>query len=413
MLVLFFDLRHRPQDGRLPGHHGALPRPRCCCHFPSGWRISTALRQGRPVSSFGAASGGRSSFAFHPVRSREPEWPRWLLLLVIRAARRDRVRRGGPHGLVHAGRRRRRGRPRLRRAPRGHLQRRVHVPAQARPAAWRWRSPCSCWAWWASCRTGEQNDAGGPRHDPDASSPLAPGVLPGCCRSGSHAATRSPGSATRSIRARLEARDAVGLSGWPSPPRANASSGWRMVGVAFLVDFIAVGFFFYSFGVYYPEIVAELRKARPCWVAMPGSRFPTSVSGFVRAFHRAAPSIATRMKRMMLLGAVTVSTGFAAACRSVTQLLAVLPGARQLLRLRPGPDGGDGLVEAGGQLVHGQKRGTALGHRHHGCLALRPGDARRWRPGSISVVGWRGGFAAVLRVRNPGDRGAGSGAGWS
>ena len=38
--------------------------------------------------------------------------------------------------------------------------------------------------------------------------------------------------------------------------------GWRMVGVAFVVEFIAVGFFFYSFGVYFKAIEAELASSR-------------------------------------------------------------------------------------------------------------------------------------------------------
>ena len=48
---------------------------------------------------------------------------------------------------------------------------------------------------------------------------------------------------------------------------AAAFFGWRMVGVAFLVDFIAVGFFFYSFGIYYPAIDAEF-PGGSAWVAM-------------------------------------------------------------------------------------------------------------------------------------------------
>ena len=38
--------------------------------------------------------------------------------------------------------------------------------------------------------------------------------------------------------------------------------GWRMVAVAFFVDFIAVGFFFYSYGVFFKAIAAEFGDSR-------------------------------------------------------------------------------------------------------------------------------------------------------
>jgi len=38
--------------------------------------------------------------------------------------------------------------------------------------------------------------------------------------------------------------------------------GWRMVGVAFFVDFVAVGFFFYSYGVFFKAIAAEFGDSR-------------------------------------------------------------------------------------------------------------------------------------------------------
>ncbi|MFT7131822.1 MAG: MFS family permease [Cyclobacteriaceae bacterium] len=38
--------------------------------------------------------------------------------------------------------------------------------------------------------------------------------------------------------------------------------GWRMVAVAFFVDFVAVGFFFYSFGVFFKAIAAEFGDSR-------------------------------------------------------------------------------------------------------------------------------------------------------
>lgn len=43
---------------------------------------------------------------------------------------------------------------------------------------------------------------------------------------------------------------------WPS------YYGWRMVAVAFFVDFIAVGFFFYSYGVFFKAIAQEFGDSR-------------------------------------------------------------------------------------------------------------------------------------------------------
>ena len=44
--------------------------------------------------------------------------------------------------------------------------------------------------------------------------------------------------------------------------RGDAFPGWRMVVVAFLVDFIAVGFFFYSYGVFFKAIAADFGDSR-------------------------------------------------------------------------------------------------------------------------------------------------------
>ena len=44
--------------------------------------------------------------------------------------------------------------------------------------------------------------------------------------------------------------------------QGNRFLGWRMVGVAFFVDFIAVGFFFYSYGVFFKAIAVEFGDYR-------------------------------------------------------------------------------------------------------------------------------------------------------
>ena len=61
----------------------------------------------------------------------QPDWPRWLVI-GSRAPGRHRLLGRRPHALGDGGRRRGRGRPEHRRAPRGHLQRILHVPAKAR-----------------------------------------------------------------------------------------------------------------------------------------------------------------------------------------------------------------------------------------------------------------------------------------
>ena len=44
--------------------------------------------------------------------------------------------------------------------------------------------------------------------------------------------------------------------------RGDTFPGWRMVAVAFLVDFIAVGFFFYSYGVFFKAIAEDFGDSR-------------------------------------------------------------------------------------------------------------------------------------------------------
>ena len=45
-------------------------------------------------------------------------------------------------------------------------------------------------------------------------------------------------------------------------PSSQPFLGWRMAGVAFFVDFIAVGFFFYSYGIFFKSIAAEFGDSR-------------------------------------------------------------------------------------------------------------------------------------------------------
>jgi len=83
--------------------------------------------------------------------------------------------------------------------------------------------------------------------------------------------------------------------------------GWNMVAVAFVVDFIAVGFFFYSYGVFLKPITTEVT----------GDRFSASlgltISNCVGAL--AAPFVGQALdrfpiKRIMIVGAWLVGCGF-------------------------------------------------------------------------------------------------------
>lgn len=83
--------------------------------------------------------------------------------------------------------------------------------------------------------------------------------------------------------------------------------GWKIVGVAFLVDFIAVGFFFYSYGVFFKALAAEFG----------GSRLDVSIGiTLVNAVAAIiAPSIGRALdrfpiKNVILLGSLSMTLGF-------------------------------------------------------------------------------------------------------
>jgi MFS family permease len=160
-----------------------------------------------------------------------------------------------------------------------------------------------------------------------------------------------------------------------------------MVGVAFLVDFIAVGFFFYSFGIYYPAIAAEF-EGSSFGVAL-GISVSNLVSGLFAPFVGRALD-RHPLKRMMLLGALVVSTGFfcLSQVRSTWQYYLVLGSFFAF---------GLGLMGgmASSKLVanwFAVKRGTALGVATMGVSlsGLVMPTVATWL---VSEVGWRGGFA--------------------
>lgn len=83
--------------------------------------------------------------------------------------------------------------------------------------------------------------------------------------------------------------------------------GWRMVGVAFFVDFVAVGFFFYSYGVFFKAIAAEFGGSRL------GVALGLTVTNAVGAI--AAPLVGRALDRYPLkkvigVGATSMALGF-------------------------------------------------------------------------------------------------------
>lgn len=83
--------------------------------------------------------------------------------------------------------------------------------------------------------------------------------------------------------------------------------GWRMVAVAFFVDFVAVGFFFYSYGVFFKAIAAEFGGSRL------GVSLGLAITSAIGAL--AAPLVGQALdryplKRVIGAGAVSMSIGF-------------------------------------------------------------------------------------------------------
>lgn len=83
--------------------------------------------------------------------------------------------------------------------------------------------------------------------------------------------------------------------------------GWRMVGVAFFIDFVAVGFFFYSYGVFFKAIAGEFGDSRL------GVALGLTVTSAVGAI--AAPLVGRALdrfalKRVIGVGATSMALGF-------------------------------------------------------------------------------------------------------
>lgn len=159
-----------------------------------------------------------------------------------------------------------------------------------------------------------------------------------------------------------------------------------MVGVAFVVEFIAVGFFFYSFGVFFKAIEAELAGSR-LGVSL-GMMVTGAVGGMIAPFMGRALD-RYPIKRIMLMGALALSVAFALLSRvtAIWQYYLVLGTFFAFGMSMMG-----GLATA--KLVANwfqARRGTALGIAGVGIslsgFVMPPVAA--WL---VSELGWRGGF---------------------
>jgi MFS family permease len=164
--------------------------------------------------------------------------------------------------------------------------------------------------------------------------------------------------------------------------------GWRMVAVAFFVDFIAVGFFFYSYSVFFKSIAAEFGDSRL------GVSIGISVTQGVGAL--LAPFIGRALdrfplKRIMAAGAISMGTGFLLLGLVQTPLQFYL-----VLGVFIGFGAGAMGQLATSKLVSNWfvlKRGTALGIAATGISVsgvLMPATTA-WL---IGEFGWRNGFVA-------------------
>ncbi len=162
--------------------------------------------------------------------------------------------------------------------------------------------------------------------------------------------------------------------------------GWRIVAVAFVADFFAVGFLFYSYGVFFKAIAADLG----------GSRLGVSV-GLVASFSVGsllAPFLGRALdrypiRRIMIAGAVVAASGYALVSQVQTLgqfylVFALLVGV--------GVTAMGGLSSA--TLVSNwfvARRGTALGVATIG-ISLSGLLMPQVATSLIEAIGWRGGY---------------------
>lgn len=162
--------------------------------------------------------------------------------------------------------------------------------------------------------------------------------------------------------------------------------GWRMVAVAFFVDFVAVGFFFYSYGVFFKAIAAEFGDSRL------GVALGLTVTNLVGAI--AAPLVGRALDRFPLrrvigVGATSMAIGFLGLSQVQTPIQFYL-----VLGLFIGFGASSMGNLATSKLVANwfdRKRGTALGIAATG-VSLSGVIMPYLSAEIISSYGWRNGF---------------------
>ena len=168
--------------------------------------------------------------------------------------------------------------------------------------------------------------------------------------------------------------------------QGNRFLGWRMVGVAFFVDFIAVGFFFYSYGVFFKAIAVEFGDSR-LGVAV-GITLTQGVGAIL------APILGRALDRyplklIMAIGALSMGTGFLLLGVSSTALQFYL-----ILSIFVGFGAGAMGQLATSKLVSNWfvlKRGMALGIAATG-ISLSGVIMPNISAALITNYGWREGF---------------------
>ena len=93
--------------------------------------------------------------------------------------------------------------------------------------------------------------------------------------------------------------------------------GWRVVAVAFFVDFVAVGFFFYSFGVFFKAIAAEFGDSR---FGVSLGFTATSVVGAIAAPLLGKALDIYPLKWVIAIGCVSMTSGFLLLSQVQTQM---------------------------------------------------------------------------------------------
>ena len=171
-----------------------------------------------------------------------------------------------------------------------------------------------------------------------------------------------------------------------STEKKRSFMGWRMVAVAFFVDFVAVGFFFYSYGVFFKAIAVEFGDSRL------GVALGLTVTNAVGAI--AAPLVGRALDRFPLrrvigVGATSMAIGFLGLSQVETQMQFYL-----VLGLFIGFGASSMGNLATSKLVANwfeRKRGTALGIAATG-VSLSGVIMPYISAEIIDAHGWRNGF---------------------